>query len=112
MLLTVPQRRRLVADLRLDGYTPWEIVEVLLFDALVLGVAGSLAGLLMGGWLSPHFLEASPGYLSLAFPVGSQRIVTCQCVAVAAAGGLLAAGAAAPHPPPPLLRPLPPRPPP
>ena len=91
MLLTVPQRRRLVADLRLDGYTPWEIVEVLLFDALVLGLAGSLAGLLMGEWLSHHFLEASPGYLSLAFPVGSQRIVTWQCIAVAAGGGLLAA---------------------
>jgi putative ABC transport system permease protein len=91
MLLTVPQRRRLVADLRLDGYTPWEIVEVLLFDALVLGVAGALAGLLMGEWLSRHFLEANPGYLSLAFPVGSQRIVTWQCVAVAAGGGLLAA---------------------
>ncbi len=91
MLLTVPQRRRLVADLRLDGYTPWEIVEVLLFDALVLGTSGSLVGLLMGEWLSHHFLEASPGYLSLAFPVGSQRIVTWQCVAVAAGGGLLAA---------------------
>ena len=86
MLLTVPQRRRLVADLRLDGYTPWEIVEVLLFDALVLGIAGALVGLLMGEWLSHHFLEASPGYLSLAFPVGSQRIVTWQCVAVAAGG--------------------------
>jgi putative ABC transport system permease protein len=91
MLLTVPQRRRLVADLRLDGYTPWEIVEVLLFDALVLGIAGALVGLLLGEWLSHHFLEASPGYLSLAFPVGSQRIVTWQCVAVAAGGGVLAA---------------------
>ncbi len=91
MLLTVPQRRRLVADLRLDGYTPWEIVEVLLFDALVLGLAGALVGLLLGEWLSHHFLEASPGYLSLAFPVGSQRIVTWQCVAVAAGGGVLAA---------------------
>ncbi len=92
ILLTVPQRRRLVADLRLDGFTPWEIVEVLLFDALVLGLAGALVGLLMGEWLSHHFLEASPGYLSLAFPVGSQRIVTWQCIAVAAGGGLLAAG--------------------
>jgi putative ABC transport system permease protein len=91
MLLTVPQRRRLVADLRLDGYTPWEIVEVLLFDALVLGTAGAFVGLLLGDVLSRTLLQANPGYLAFAFPVGSQRIVTWQCVAVAAGGGLLAA---------------------
>src|SRR5580693_327842 len=34
MLLTVPQRRDLVEDLRLDGYTAGMIVKVLLFDAL------------------------------------------------------------------------------
>lgn len=33
----------------------------------------------------------SPGYLSFAFPVGSQRIVTWQSIAVAVAGGMLAA---------------------
>jgi putative ABC transport system permease protein len=91
MLLTVPQRRRLVSDLRLDGYTPAEIAIVLLCDALMLGVAGAIAGLLLGDWVSRHLLEASPGYLSLAFPVGSQRIVTWQCVVIAASGGLLAA---------------------
>ncbi len=35
LLLTVPQRRNLIEDLRLDGYTRKMIVEVLLFDALV-----------------------------------------------------------------------------
>ncbi len=91
MLLTVPQRRNLITDLRLDGYTPWQIVRVLIIDALILGVEGTLAGLLLGEVLSTHLLEASPGYLSLAFAVGSQRIVTWQCVAVATGGGLLAA---------------------
>jgi putative ABC transport system permease protein len=91
MLLTAPQRRSLVVALRLDGYTPWEVVQVLLFDALALGLMGSLAGLLMGDLLAHSLLRASPGYLSLAFAVGSQEIVTWQCVAVAASGGMLAA---------------------
>jgi putative ABC transport system permease protein len=91
MLLTAPQRRELVAALRLDGYTPWEILEVLLFDALALGVVGSIGGLLLGEILSRGLLHADAGYLAFAFPVGSQRIVTWQCVAVAVCGGLLAA---------------------
>jgi putative ABC transport system permease protein len=91
MLLTAPQRRSVVVALRLDGYTPWQVVQVLLFDALALGLMGSLAGLLLGDILAQNLLRASPGYLSLAFPVGSQEIVTWQCVAVAAGGGVLAA---------------------
>ena len=35
MLLTVGQRRNLIADLRLDGYTPLQIVRILLLDALI-----------------------------------------------------------------------------
>jgi putative ABC transport system permease protein len=91
MLLTVPQRRNLITDLRLDGYTPLEIVEVMLFDALALGTMGVLLGLGLGDLLSQSLLEAEPGYLSLAFPVGSMHIVSWQSVAIAAAGGLLAA---------------------
>jgi putative ABC transport system permease protein len=91
ILLTVPARRALIADLRLDGYSPWTVVEVLMFDALVLGVVSCLAGLALGELLSTHVFHASPGYLSFAFAVGSQRIVTCQSIAVAVAGGMLAA---------------------
>jgi putative ABC transport system permease protein len=91
MLLTVPQRRNLITDLRLDGYTPLEIVEVMLFDVLALGGAGVLGGLALGELLSRSLLQAEPGYLSLAFPVWSLHIVSWQSVAIAAAGGLLAA---------------------
>jgi putative ABC transport system permease protein len=91
MLLTVPQRRNLISDLRLDGYTPLEIVKVMLFDVLALGTAGVLVGLGLGDLLSLGLLQAEPGYLSLAFPVGSMHIVSWQSVAVAASGGLLAA---------------------
>jgi putative ABC transport system permease protein len=91
MLLTVPQRRNLITDLRLDGYTPLEIVEVMLFDAVALGLMGTLAGLALGDLLSRSLVQSEPGYLSLAFPVGSMRIVSSQSIAIAAVGGLLAA---------------------
>lgn len=91
MLLTVPQRRNLISDLRLDGYPPLEIVEVMLFDAMVLGLAGSALGLLLGDVLSHGLLQANPGYLSFAFPVGSMRIVSWQSIVLAIGGGLLAA---------------------
>jgi putative ABC transport system permease protein len=91
ILLTVPARRRLIADLRLDGYSPWTVVEVLLVDALVLGAVSCLLGLALGNELSLHLFRSSPGYLSFAFAVGSQRIVTWQSIAIAVAGGMLAA---------------------
>jgi putative ABC transport system permease protein len=92
LLLTVPQRRSLIHDLRLDGYTRRMIVEVLLLDALVLGVIASVLGLLLGELLSRAVFSSNPGYLSFAFPVGAQRIVTAQSVALAVLGGMLAAG--------------------
>jgi putative ABC transport system permease protein len=91
LLLTVPQRRSLIGDLRLDGYTRWMIVEVLLLDALVLGVVASIAGLLLGDLLSSALSGSNPGYLSFAFPIDAQRIVTWQSVVIAVAGGMLAA---------------------
>jgi putative ABC transport system permease protein len=91
MLLTVPARRRLIADLRLDGYGHWAITQVLLFDALVLGAISSLLGLALGEELSLRLFHTSPGYLSFAFAVGSERIVTWQSIALAFAGGMFVA---------------------
>jgi putative ABC transport system permease protein len=91
MLLTVPQRRRLVADLRRDGYTPRTVIAVLLLDALVLGLLGCVLGLVLGEELSIHVLHSNPAFLSLAFAVGSERVVSWQSVAIATGGGMLAA---------------------
>jgi putative ABC transport system permease protein len=91
LLLTVPQRRSLIQDLRLDGYTRRMIVKVLLFDALVLGVVASIVGLLLGELVSVALFNSNPGYLSFAFPIGSQRIVSWQSAALGVGGGLLAA---------------------
>jgi putative ABC transport system permease protein len=91
MLLTVSQRRKLVEDLRLDGYTAGMIAKVLLFDALVLGMLASLVGLALGELLSLELFSANPGYLSLGFSVGTQRIVTWQTVGLALGGSMAAA---------------------
>ncbi len=91
MLLTVPQRRRLIADLRRDGYTPAAVIALLLLDAVLLGALASVIGLALGDELSIHLFRSTPGYLASAFAVGSQRVVTWQCWAVAIAGGMLAA---------------------
>jgi putative ABC transport system permease protein len=94
MLLTVPQRRRLIADLRRDGYPPRTVIAVMMFDAAVLGVFASVLGLVLGDELSIHLFHSNPGYLSSAFAVGSQRVVSAQSVAVAVIGGMLAASVA------------------
>jgi putative ABC transport system permease protein len=91
LLLTVPQRRNLIEDLRLDGYTRKMIVEVLLFDAVVLGVVACVVGLALGELMSVELFHADPGYLSFAFPIGSERILTWQSYAIAIGGGLVAA---------------------
>jgi putative ABC transport system permease protein len=94
MLLTVPQRRRLIVDLRLSGHDAPVVIQVLLFDALVLGIAAAALGLGIGELLSRHLFRDVPGYLAAAFPVGEQRVVTWQSFALAIGGGLLAAGIA------------------
>jgi putative ABC transport system permease protein len=93
LMLTVPQRRNLIEDLRLDGYTRRMIIQVLLLDALVLGVLASALGLLLGELLAVALVSADPGYLSFAFSIGAQRIVTWSSIAVAVAGGMVAATA-------------------
>ena len=87
----MPQRRNLIEDLRLDGYTRKMIVEVLLFDALVLGIVACVLGLALGELMSVELFRSDPGYLSFAFPIGSERIVTWQSYAIAVGGGVVAA---------------------
>jgi putative ABC transport system permease protein len=91
MLLTIPQRRRLIADLRRDGYMPRTVIGVLLLDAVVLGLVACVLGLVLGEELSIHLFHSNPGYLGSAFAVGTQRVVGWQSIAIAAGGGMLAA---------------------
>lgn len=91
MLVTVPSRRTLIADIRPQGATRLMTLQIMLFDAAVLGVLACILGLALGELLSIAVFHAIPGYLSFAFPVGSERIVTWKSVALAVGAGLTAA---------------------
>ncbi|HEV3318232.1 MAG TPA: FtsX-like permease family protein [Solirubrobacteraceae bacterium] len=91
MLLTTDMRRGLIRELRRNGATRWETIKTLLFDALVLAALASLVGLALGDLLSIVAFNSPPGFLSFAFPIGSQRIVTWESVLIAVGGGTLAA---------------------
>jgi putative ABC transport system permease protein len=91
MLLTVPERRRFVADLRLQGYDWRQIVVLLTFQAAVLGVAASAAGVVLGDALSHVFLHRIPEYLTTAFPIGTQDTLHLDAILIAVGCGVLAA---------------------
>src|ERR1700722_4902776 len=90
LLLTVPERRRAIADLRLLGTRRSAIVQMLLFQALCLGVAASLIGLLGGYLLARDVLHQSSGYLGEAFTLGSHTLISVQPALEAALAGVLA----------------------
>ncbi len=91
LLLTVPERRRAIADLRLIGVGRAAIVQMVLFQALALGALASLAGLAGGYLLSRDALHQSTGYLAEAFTLGTGTVVGIQPLLAALAGGMLAA---------------------
>ncbi len=90
MLLTVPERRRFVADLRMQGYDWRQILVLLGFQALALGVLASAVGVALGVLISHAFLHRIPAYLITAFPIGTQEILHIGTILVALGCGVLA----------------------
>ncbi len=90
LLLTVPERRRAIADLRLIGARRSAIVQMLFFQALCLGTVASLLGLLGGYALSRGAFHQSTGYLAEAFTLGTRTIVSAQPLLAALLAGMLA----------------------
>jgi putative ABC transport system permease protein len=90
MLLTVPERRRFIAELRMQGYDPRQIVLLLGFQALTLGVLASLAGVGLGDVLSRTLFHRAPDFLSAAFPIGAEEVVHVGTVLFAVGCGVLA----------------------
>jgi putative ABC transport system permease protein len=91
MLITVPSRRQLIEDIRPHGATRGMTLQILLFDAAIIAVLACILGLALGDALSIAAFHSTPGYLAFAFPVGDNRIVTWQSVALAVAAGIAAA---------------------
>ncbi len=90
MLLTVPERRRFVAELRQQGFGPRQVLLVLLSQAVMLGIAASLVGIVLGDLLSRSFFHQVPSYLALAFPVGTYPVIPVETVLLALGCGVLA----------------------
>jgi putative ABC transport system permease protein len=90
MLLTVPERRRFIAELRMQGYDPRQIILLLGFQALVLGVLASLVGVGLGDVLSRTLFQSAPNFLSAAFPIGAEQVVHVGTILFAIACGVLA----------------------
>jgi putative ABC transport system permease protein len=91
MLLTLPERRRIIKSMRRRGCPRMMVVQTLTFDALVIGALASLLGLGLGELLSRALFTSDPEYLSFAFPVGGARIVGLSTIALSVAAGFLAA---------------------
>jgi len=98
MLLTVPERRRAIAELRTHGYTPRQIVQMAAFDALLLGTIAAAGGVLAGVILTRTVFGGIPTYLSFAFPLGASHTVSPAAVALAFVGGIAATFIAAGQP--------------
>lgn len=90
ILLTMPERRAVIADLRLDGTKRSAIVQMVLFQALCLGLAASCVGLLLGYVLARTVFQTSPGYLAQAFTLSSKTTIELTPVLASLAGGVLA----------------------
>jgi putative ABC transport system permease protein len=90
MLLTMPERRRFVADLRMQGYDRRQVLLLLSFQALALGVVASLLGVALGDALSSEFFHRVPTYLAAAFPIGAKQIVHAKTVLAAFGCGVIA----------------------
>jgi putative ABC transport system permease protein len=89
-LLTVPDRRKAIADLRLDGITSTAIVHMVLFQAICLGVAATALGLVVGYGLSVGVFAQTPTYLAQGFTLGATTSVGIAPLLVAGIGGVLA----------------------
>jgi putative ABC transport system permease protein len=90
MLLTVPERRQAIADLRLIGTKRAAIVQIVVFQALCLGIAASIVGLLAGYGLSQGLFHQSSGYLAEAFTLGTNTVVGVRPLLLSLLGGILA----------------------
>jgi putative ABC transport system permease protein len=90
LLLTVPERRQAVADLRLIGTRRSAIVQMFAFQALCLGLAASVLGLMAGYALSLGVFHQSSRYLAEAFTLGSHTMVGPRPLVFSLIGGVLA----------------------
>jgi putative ABC transport system permease protein len=90
MLLTVPERRRFIADLRMQGFDSRQVLLILCFQALLLGLGASVVGVALGEVLSRTLFHRVPIFLAAAFPISARHVVHPGTVLLALGAGVLA----------------------
>lgn len=98
MLLTVPLRRREVAQLRLYGYSERQAALAVLSQAAVLGIVASCAGAAAGAVLAGTDALKPPDFLGYGFAVGTETRLPWWTFAATIVGGTLATCFAASQP--------------
>jgi putative ABC transport system permease protein len=91
LLVTAADRRNLAEQQREQGLPSSATIQTLLVDAGAIGVAGVALGLGVGELISRSGFSTDLSFLSGAFPVGDERVVTWQSVVLAGVAGLIAA---------------------
>ena len=94
VLLTVPERRRLITEMISQGFDSGQMTIMLIFEALVLGLVASLVGVALGEVLARTLFAQAPVYLEVAFPVSEHQAVHLAAVLIALGCGVAAALAA------------------
>ncbi len=79
-----------MADLRMQGYDWRQVLTILGFEAVSLGIAASFVGVILGYLLSHTLFHSVPVYLAFAFPIGDQQLVQIPLVLLAVGCGTLA----------------------
>jgi putative ABC transport system permease protein len=90
LLLTAPERRQSIAELRVEGTRRSAIVQMFASQALALGITASAIGVLGGYLLSLGVLHEPTGYLDEAFTLGAGTQFTALPVLLAFFGGVVA----------------------
>lgn len=89
MLLTAPERRRLVSALRMQGYRRRQVAAIMVFQALALGTVASSIGIAAGSLLAHSLFTDSPQYLAPGFTLGGRTIMEIWPLLAAFGGGVV-----------------------
>jgi putative ABC transport system permease protein len=91
MLLTMPERRRVIAEWRTQGFDSKQVLVILAFQAGMLGIIASVGGVLGGDFLARTLFHEVPSYLAVAFPASGHQTVHVSAVLIALGCGIAAA---------------------
>jgi putative ABC transport system permease protein len=91
MLLTMPERRQAIAEMRTQGFDRKQVLLILAFQAGILGITASVVGILIGDVLARTLFNEVPNYIAIAFPASGHQAVHLSTVLIALGCGIVAA---------------------